>query len=94
VLRGLITIVAYRCLLSIHTCRAISTAVIVYELSGDAHLMLPLSGDCAHLLRLSSVNKFQNLVSLLVSFFVSNRLSKGIYDGLRGDAYLVIVVLQ
>lgn len=44
--------------------RAVSTAVIVFELSGENHLRLPLG------------------VALMISYFIANRFTKGIYDAL------------
>lgn len=44
--------------------RAVSTAVIVFELSGENHLRLPLG------------------VALMISYFIANRFTKGVYDAL------------
>ena len=53
--------------------RAVSTAVIVFELSGQNHLRLPLG------------------VALMISYFIANWFTKGIYDALmdtNGTPYL------
>lgn len=56
--------------------RAVSTAVIVFELSGENHLRLPLG------------------VALMISYFIAQRFTKGIYDALmdtNGTPYLLEV---
>lgn len=55
-----------------------STAVIVFELSGENHLRLPLG------------------VALMISYFIAQRFTKGVYDALmdtNGTPYMQEVTI-